>query len=988
METTPSVRTGQQLSDFSGNWLLQSRNILLYPEATLLIINTEASTWTWYPGNLDYVRNYHGFDSLISTLDDATNVPVNQTLVNGVLTVTSNNLNFTDPGFRYQLTLEDNGDILRVTSPASNFYPYDQPPHVAIIYFKRLLTLPPSLTQSLTRPNEVNWNRFDLLFRFWVNNFLYTYGEVATFGTDYFDLEAFKATADLFLCGKGVVRTAEIEWVYKSTTLVSYQPSILLGDFTLDPPTISYYGTSLWLKGFHKITRASRVTITGYTGDWAVMNGEWNLDPYVFSNSVDWPKERAFPCSTRRLAIIPFDSRSLPDYNPKLHGCGQIQAFHRSLNRETSNYRDFAIAFNEIIRETGFSTHNRGFVIAIVDSPDAPPRIPDTYEEIRTQLRTDASRVVSVRVRSRTYPVDNASMYFNPTQLYTLATTTIFQFDWNNPFGVSPNDPYYDYFIVLQNYLASGTARVPYFRINQDPSSADVVIGPPDETPEGFSAFGSLLLAGLVNPSKTRGKRVGYVWFQSVFYTDPSLSFLSPSFNPAGNSGFNATRVVGLIMQYLVTTLAVDEMIVDIRNNEGGFITYDYLAACAFGGKRIYPATTTGLAGTLLPIANMSQPVCVDPGILESVAPGSVFHGTPGNPKKVILITDINAASGGDIFPVGFIGDRGDGDLGNYTQACIIGSIDGRIADGVITALFPPVNPVSRAALTVDIFDIGTLVVPPYEYETGTISTFYAPQEGRYMSYFLCSENPDLLIPHDFSVAYRDIGLLKPTIAYLDGVEPQHNDRSTWQDTYLENALRIILNLQPCVPPAFKYLQASTCPDQITAKVGPSCENQDERQIKSFCEFPNARIPCCPGSSSDCKCTTLTLVNGYIPNGVTSSNEDKKEILTLSLLEQKKTCLGGCEFQPYSSKGTANAAKICSYNDLTTGCVTCSNLPFDPKVVQAANNDRKDTIPLADLIIPNRVAFERNLGHLAREILVPLTCLCNNLESYKEKSKK
>jgi hypothetical protein len=75
------------------------------------------------------------------------------------------------------------------------------------------------------------------------------------------------------------------------------------------------------------------------------------------------------------------------------------------------------------------------------------------------------------------------------------------------------------------------------------------------------------------------------------------------------------------------------------------------------------------------------------------------------------------------------------------------------------------------------------------------------------MSYFQKETNPNVLIPHDFSVVYSDMGYLPPTIKYLNNVQPNKDDPSTWQDSYFENAIRIIRKDKPAIPKAYKYIQ-------------------------------------------------------------------------------------------------------------------------------------------------------------------------------------
>jgi hypothetical protein len=41
----------------------------------------------------------------------------------------------------------------------------------------------------------------------------------------------------------------------------------------------------------------------------------------------------------------------------------------------------------------------------------------------------------------------------------------------------------------------------------------------------------------------------------------------------------------------------------------------------------------------------------------------------------------------------------------------------------------------------------------------------------------------------------------------LNNVQPNKNEPSTWQDSYFENAIRIIRKCKPAIPKAYKYIQ-------------------------------------------------------------------------------------------------------------------------------------------------------------------------------------
>jgi hypothetical protein len=261
-------------------------------------------------------------------------------------------------------------------------------------------------------------------------------------------------------------------------------------------------------------------------------------------------------------------------------------------------------------------------------------------------------------------------------------------------------------------------------------------------------------------------------------------------------------------MNYLITNYKIQDVIFDIRGNGGGFIPLCYTVACSVGGKRNY------FNKSIDPTGNPCNPELyrtdypyIDPAEMEKVIPNSVLKGTPQRTANVIIIDDINAASAGDVFPNQFIGDKGDRDLGNYTKAYIIGNIDGRLSGAVDTERFTPVKTPNEAAIHYKSETYGEYAIPPFSFLNETLFSFLYTNTSKSVSYFQKETNPSVLIPHDFSVVYSDMGYLPRTIKYLNNIKPNKDDPSTWQDSYFENAIRIIIKYKPAIPKAYKYIQ-------------------------------------------------------------------------------------------------------------------------------------------------------------------------------------
>ena len=774
-----------KISDFYGYWIIQNRSSI-YIESTFIII--DENLLSIFLGPLNYIRTNNFYDLKYTYLGINPEFSVNYKIVGNELYIKDKDDDVWICSFR-----NGNKDKIQFTAyPFSIGFPFINKPYNSAIYFKKLKSIPKTLEQSYKFPNAVNWNNPKLLLNYWISNFKCSYNNIPHLGTNYYSNKQFNEITKIFLENKnGILRKACVQWIYKSNNNpISYKPIILLGDFDLTPPTISYYGTVLFICKYHKITRSSRVIISGYNGEWAVINGVWDIDPWVYANSITYPSDRAFTCSNRRYIIIPFDSRNLPNYNPLKHGYGEIKSFHKSIN-ENSSYRDMIVALDELILTTGFATHTRGYYIAIIKDVNKPPVIPETYKEIQDLLNTNPSYVVNIVYGSRTRPQCNGNMYINPTS-YELSS-----FDINNPFNI---DTTLNYSIVETNYLLKGSVKTIYYKV--EPSGNIVFkVGNIGVIPPGYIPLDSNVFFGYVNQSRTKENRVGYIYF-------PNFVFYSNSFGTTENPNYYVYLLIGTIMNYLITTYKIQDIIFDVRGNGGGFTNLAFTVACSVGGKRNYfNATIDPNGNPCNPDLYRADYPYVVPEEMEKVIPNSVLKGTPQRTANVIIIDDINAASMSDIFPNQFIGDKGDGELGNYTKAFIVGNIDGRLSGYLGPESFTPVKTPDEAAIYYNSDIYGKYSIPPFSFRQDSKNSLLYANTEKSISYFQKETNPSVLIPHDFSVVYSDMGYLPPTIKYLNNVQPNKDEPSTWQDSYFENAIRIIRKCKPAIPKAYKYIQ-------------------------------------------------------------------------------------------------------------------------------------------------------------------------------------
>jgi hypothetical protein len=857
-----------KISDFYGNWIIQNRSTI-YIESTFIII--DENLLSIFLGPINYVRANSFYDTKYTYEGENTNISVNYKLIGNEL--------YIDEGDWICSFRNGNKDKIQFTKDISSIgFPYDKVPYNSVIYFKRLNTIPKTLTQSIESPNAINWNNPKLLLNYWISNFKCSYNNIPHLGTNYYSNKKFNEITKIFLENKnGILRKACIQWIYKSNNNpISYRPLILLGDFQKTAPTISYYGTVLFICKYHKITRSNKITISGYKGEWAAINGVWDIDPIIYANSVTYPSDRAFTCSNRRYIIIPFDSRNLPDYNPVKHGYGEIKSFHKSIN-ENSSYRDMIVALDEFILSTGFANHTRGYYIAIIKDVNKPPVIPETYKEIQDLLDTNPAYVVNVIYLSRYRVQCNGNMYINPTS-YVLSA-----FDINNPFNI---DTTLNYSIVETNYLLKSSVKTIYYKV--EPSGNIVFqIGDIGIIPPGYQKLNSNVFFGFVNQSRTKENRIGYIYLPDfVFYTN--------SYGTPENPNYYVYLLIGTIMNYLITTYKIQDIIFDIRGNGGGFIPLCYTVACSVGWKRNYFNQSTDPNGNPCnPDLYRTDYPYIDPEEMEKVIPNSVLKGTPQRTANVIIITDINADSMGDVFPNQFIGNKGDRELGNYTKAYIVGNIDGRFSGGENTQRFTPVKTPNEAAIHYKNETYGEYSIPPFSFQQDSFLSFLYANTSKSMSYFQKETNPSVLIPHDFSVIYSDMGYLPPTITYLNNVQPNKDDPSTWQDSYFENAIRIIRKDKPAIPKAYKYIQiGNDKPISFCQKV---YEYEKPRKHKLINQYPigDAKYPIGGG---DAKELNNSNIDNKTPKCVKCYNvvvleEVATKSLTLSKYYTEKTYL-------------------------------------------------------------------------------------------------
>lgn len=253
---------------------------------------------------------------------------------------------------------------------------------------------------------------------------------------------------------------------------------------------------------------------------------------------------------------------------------------------------------------------------------------------------------------------------------------------------------------LYYNYLFSGAAG-----LYNDGTAYEAL------TPMARQFYQQSLYAGLINPTYTQGRRIGIICLPDMLSIDAGRGMLEPQFCPTGKCNATSPRferealvsVYATIMKYLKVNLTADSIIIDMRWNGGGLTETGIAWRELFGtedqqifNSNLYPrAEETGYgtpinintftyANDVLRIINAAETAY--PSLTASNYPGSVHTGGP-----VIMMTDYNAGSAGDVFPNLFLGSTFNKQLGGATPVKIVGNIDGRLDGASVTGFTTPI---------------------------------------------------------------------------------------------------------------------------------------------------------------------------------------------------------------------------------------------------------------------------------------------------------
>lgn len=645
--------------------------------------------------------------------------------------------------------------------------------------------------------------------------------------------------------------------------------------------------TDIFTDGFSYATAGSTVEIKGFKGKWAKLNGTYvngvsiiedGAVPNPSNNHVDVsssnkPKKGTFrnvfnhfmlDCDTSNCKDFPRDELG---WAKDIEGDPVVKVCHRFSS--DMEYPAFYAAVRAMFYALyQVSQHNA----QVAYFKPGSAFLIDTWEELKEAAATDNFWNSDLYpgdnlLRTRTHQKAPSGFYNNPCLAERGVTT------YNDPFGLNqmPGGKY-DYNIVLANYIVSpknlywAIAGTPTGVTQFDPEGieiGDFVYKPtipgtqpaefvgmlgdievvngkpqplnPDQT--HYSLFGSIdtptddlfnsngYYIGLIDPSLTHGKRVGYLRWIDEIPLDPGFYMATSTFPPGvpvtakyGREAY--CQVISKFTHYFQTEQDCDAVILDVRTNNGGYDLTEFNLAEFFGDDRAAHKTLWSKKdngdSALINLSNPSDYQSFNNTIArdeESFAqfyvrqneknygPGVVFKGSPNRPKKVIVLTDTAAASGGDIFPHFFMGENLDGNLGSFTTCKIIGDIDGRLK-GASTFRSPlPVSEFNN-----DFYGSDGLPFSPIRYradyawgqwDDGLTGQFYNQQSDDVAP----SHAPSLKgtagrapLPNDWeNTVWQDIGLIKVKDGHfshhIKKKKPVKDDRSTWRDSWLEQAI-------------------------------------------------------------------------------------------------------------------------------------------------------------------------------------------------------
>lgn len=339
-----------------------------------------------------------------------------------------------------------------------------------------------------------------------------------------------------------------------------------------------------------------------------------------------------------------------------------------------------------------------------------------------------------------------------------------------------------------------------------------------DFNPQGLDERKYGLIVGKIKSNFSSGANIGYIRLPNNrclvdHYNLQEQSIYAPKTLNTGSSKYYReanSKVLSVVTQYL-NSLNCDSVIIDCRYNNGGGIDGKALAEFfgddrngleyydGYGGNgfnNLFQLTT----GSFVSTTSLKRLYVREN---ETNYPNSVFKGSTGAQKKVIIISGMGTCGYGSVLYHYFIGNNFDKNIGSDTIVKFIGQMDSR---------FTGLQPSSRCIDSSPVTTSSKVSIWPYlGYQTegnsmGCYIQHIPPTStGPYFS--LYGEHPeflgpDVIIPMSLQeTIYPDIGAytgafsdaqVKYPTRYLSSVPftPSLNDYTTWRDTLIEIAIQ------------------------------------------------------------------------------------------------------------------------------------------------------------------------------------------------------
>jgi len=738
---------------------------------------------------------------------------------------------------------DDDGDVLYAQFWTEWDGTADDPRYGSVENLSRYRRLAePPLIQRNDQPSAVDWSDPLEIFRY-VHDYYALLAQVekveALHQVEWVGAAGYEALYQQFL-NTGVTRQA--------TTSTALRGGGYIGVWRTQFPG-SYPFTTIHTTAPHRFTPGTAVTISGFAGEYAVLNGVHQVPAYPASTwTGSTPEPWQAESSREPYVLVDVDTSGIAvPYDPNFHGVGHLEATHGPINSATE-YRELAASLADfVVSAFGSGTHTRLRIWARWDN-----LVPETFDELRGLLATGSLPFFPTTVRTRDSAANGAAtLYWNP---WWVGGT---EFDLNDPFGLRfvAWDPTFDYDIDLQNYLDPVSARNVFFTITGPVMPTEPITGlltdwgypsngsqvvfragafatPPADLVDGYGShpfvpYGAAsgnyydsqfryhwnLLGGMVREELSCGQKVAYIRigdedaFDAPLYqlSMRSLAFGRPDMQSRVASNWTAA-MAALLAE--LEPQRPDRYILDIRQNNGGFTYVGDAFAALFGGDRpgqeavvsiveasLDPKPTpldgSGIrTGNDTLATNLAAGSTIEADEAAAVFPASAVRGDAGRRVEVIILTSTHAGSAGDMFPHSFLGPDPDSrvhDLGHNVFARIVGDIDGRLWSGIKGNDGTGVDPLDP--------DLENPFGAPRSpvYMVGDSGLLIEDRHGTLVNPQTWTQPAALLRAWYDQTGWQDLGVTPPAVSYPLGVctrpLPAFGDPSTWRDVWLEHAI-------------------------------------------------------------------------------------------------------------------------------------------------------------------------------------------------------